>query len=91
MRAERRSRGAHPFCDAVGNLVVSTERNAGVPSRTLILGYDGANRLTTEQVLDATYAPNPKFTAKVSIQQLQRIHAMTHPAEGRLEPRSEKA
>jgi RHS repeat-associated protein len=42
--------------DKVGNLVSSVEYTKGVPARTVTLGYDEINRLTSEQVTGPTGA-----------------------------------
>ncbi len=50
------------LCDPAGNLCYSSDSTAGVPGRILILGYDLAERLTSESVYDATGAPQVNTT-----------------------------
>lgn len=57
---------------------------------TLML-ENGADIRFIQQMLGHANLSTTQIYTEVSIQQLQRIHAMTHPAEVKLEPRAEKA
>ncbi len=50
------------LCDPAGNLCYSAETTAGVTGRILILGYDLAERLTSESAYDATGNPQVNTT-----------------------------